>query len=89
MAGGREGLLRGTFVGDFVDDMLARYGYPDDEMPEPEDEVVCKFCDTPYLRWEEARGEHNRKTWVLVDMGGRIHDCRKRISLDDFPKVNT
>lgn len=72
-------------MGTFIDDMLGRYGYPEGEYPEPDDEIVCKFCDTPYLQWKETRGEHNRKKWALVDAAGNIHDCRNQAKLIDFP----
>lgn len=40
-------------------------------------ETRCKYCCERGLFWEEARGEHNQKKWVLVDEDGNIHACKK------------
>lgn len=48
-------------------------------------EVRCKFCKEHWLYWEEVRGEHNRKKWVLLDEDGNIHDCRRPVKPSDFP----
>lgn len=63
--------------------MAAEDWLPDCFDPYDEDEygdgaVTCKFCGEDGLMWEEARGLHNRKRWVLVDERGDIHDCPKR-----------
>lgn len=54
-----------------------------------ENEVRCKACGARDLFWEEARGEHNRKCWVLVTGEGDVHRCpayrRVEAKLDDFP----
>lgn len=56
-------------------------GFDEDDLHE----VRCKYCRERGLYWEEARGEHNRKKWVLVDEDGNIHDCRKPVKLTAFP----
>lgn len=50
-------------------------------------EVRCRYCCERGLRWEETRGNMNRKKWVLVDEDGSIHDCRKPPKLTAFPLV--
>ncbi len=62
-------------------------GYDEDERYAEENEIRCKYCRKRDLLWQEGRGEHNRKKWVLVDENGDIHDCRKAVSVDDFPVV--
>jgi hypothetical protein len=54
-----------------------------------EDGITCKFCGENYLTWEEVRGPHNRKHWVLVNEKGDIHDCRRsETEATDFPIVS-
>lgn len=70
-------------MGDMADD----YDWGDLYDGDEEREVRCKFCRKRDLFWQEGRGEHNRKKWVLVDEYGDIHDCRKPVKLSDFPVV--
>ena len=49
---------------------------------------VCKRCGADELYWEEARGPHNRKRWVLMERTGQIHVCPDAPSAaaaDEFP----
>jgi hypothetical protein len=52
----------------------------------------CSRCGAFELHWEEARGDHNRKRWVLMEADGSIHCCSDTWSAatpSDFPVVNT
>lgn len=68
---------------------MTKYDDDADMLAEERDlaEVRCKLCGVRGLIWEEARGEHNRKKYVLTDEDGNIHDCRNPVvaPLSDFP----
>jgi hypothetical protein len=59
----------------------------DDEHSDYPGSVCCKFCGYGPFEWQEARGEKNRKRWVLVDVAGNIHDCRSVAGPDEFPLI--
>jgi len=64
---------------------MAAEDYISDFFDDYENEVECKFCGIGPLQWEECRGAHNRKKWVLIDEDGNIHDCRGAATSDEFP----
>ena len=37
--------------------------------------ITCKRCGADDLHWEEARGEHNEKRWVLLEFDDSVHCC--------------
>lgn len=47
----------------------------------------CWRCGAEELHWEEARGPHNEKRWVLVERSGSIHCCPevRPAEADEFP----
>lgn len=52
--------------------------------------TVCKRCGANDLHWEEARGPHNRKRWVLMEWNEEIHICPdapRAASADEFPTI--
>lgn len=62
--------------------------YEEEYGDQDESEVRCKHCGERDLFWEEARGPHNRKRWVLVTGEGEIHKCpayRAEATAADFP----
>lgn len=40
-----------------------------------EGEIECKYCGADELHWEQARGPHREKRWVLMEENGAIHCC--------------
>jgi hypothetical protein len=73
-------------VGDFVDDMLARYGEFDDHEFNEHQEQRCRYCGERGFWWK-ATGNG----WRLEDGDGVIHSCPKRhppASVDEFEDVS-
>lgn len=60
-----------------LDDCFDHWGDAESEWQDDEPKLVsCKYCQTENLVWEEARGEHNEKRWVLMTYFGEPHACR-------------
>lgn len=53
------------------------------------DEYTCKYCNADDLHWEEARGAHNKKSWVLCEDDDTIHHCPGMPSAASADEFNT
>ena len=42
----------------------------------------CKRCGKAGLTWEDDNGK-----WRLLERNGKIHDCHKAVSSDEFEKL--
>lgn len=70
--------MTGEIADMLIDRMLDDYDGGYDEQ-----DITCKLCGADELAWEEARGEHNRKRWVLVERNGSVHACPNAPSAAD------
>ncbi len=53
----------------------ATFEYEEDEEFPDDEEIRCKYCHERYLHWEEGRGEHNQKVFMLLNEDGSAHNC--------------
>ena len=75
-------------MGEYADEAIDRMLF--DSYDGDEGTITCKRCGADELHWEEARGEHNEKRWVLMECTGQIHVCPNApsaASADEFPTV--
>lgn len=63
-------------MSDTTDELERFFDRVDREDLEDDAGIECKHCGLDLLYWEEGRGEHNRKRWVLIDSRtGEPHNC--------------
>jgi hypothetical protein len=76
-------------MGELADEAIDRL-FDDYDGGYDEQDITCKRCGADELYWEEARGEHNEKRWVLMEYNGSVHVCPNAPSAadaDEFPTI--